>query len=212
MTSISQQARWVTRTARAKEQMVAKTASARTVFAGLERGCEMLVLTHGQFSSGDAVAALLDRTGPADVSFATWTAATLDIERAAEFLSDGRILSCRWLVDRSFATRQPAYCALLRERFGDDTIRTARSHAKFATIRNDEWDLAVRTSMNLNSNPRLEVIEVSDSPELADLLDETFAVVFDGRPAGELNGQLPEVPDRGVPKLRAGRGVAVGPR
>ncbi len=34
----------------------------------------------------------------------------------------------------------------------------------FPLIRYEEWDLAVRTSMNLNSNARMETIEVSDDP------------------------------------------------
>ncbi len=121
-------------------------------------------MAYGQFSLIDALWAMLRRTGPADVSIATWTAAGADVTRASHFLRDGRIRRMRWLVDRSFETRRPAYCATLRGLFGDDAIRTTRSHAKFATIRNEEWDLAVRTSMNLNSNARMETIQVSDDP------------------------------------------------
>ncbi len=106
-------------------------------------------------------------------------------------------------MDRSFETRQPEYCATLRCLFGDDVIRTTRSHAKFATIRNGEWDLAIRTSMNLNNNPRLETIEVSDSAALADFLDGVFDEMFEGRPAGVMDGELPPV--RPLAAIEAGR-------
>jgi hypothetical protein len=210
-----QKARWVTRRANERERVVTRTQSAREVFADLAPGCEVLALTHGQFSMGDAVAALLDHTGPASVSLATWTAAAADIERASQLVKDERIVGMRWLVDRSFVSRQPRYCEMLRERFGDDVIRTTRSHAKFATIRNDGWSLAVRTSMNLNANPRLELIEVSDSAQLADLLDETFDVIYASEPAGLREGSvaLPALPaGHETPRMRAGGRVSVGPR
>jgi len=152
-----------------------------------------MVMTYGQFSLIDALWVLLRMTGPADVSIATWTAAGADVTRASQFLRDGRVRRMRWLVDRSFEARQPAYCATLRSLFGDDAIRTTRSHAKFATIRNSEWNLAVRTSMNLNGNPRLETIEVSDDPSLADFLDDVFGERFANQSPGEMMGELPPI-------------------
>ncbi len=173
-----------------RDIQLAATESASRIFDELEHGTEMLVMTHGQFSLIDALWALLRRPGPADVSIATWTAAGADVTRASQFLNDGRVRRMRWLVDRSFEKRQPAYCATLRGLFGDDAIRTTDTHAKFATIRNDEWDLAIRTSMNLNSNARMETIEVSDDPSLADFLDSVFGERFANQPPGEMNGEL----------------------
>lgn len=182
-----------TREGAARELVSARSESASVALAGLQPGGEVFCMTFGQFSFIDALWALLRMTGPADVSISTWTAAGADTTRAEQFLRDGRIRSIRWLVDRSFETRQPAYCATLRELFGDEVIRTTRSHAKFATIRNGEWDLAVRTSMNLNMNPRLETIEVSDAPAFADFLDGLFDEVFEGQAPGVMNGELPRV-------------------
>lgn len=150
----------------------------------------MVCLTHGQFSVIDALEVMLAQTGPADVTISTWSAAGADLEHAQRFLDDGRVRKIRFLVDRSFATRQPVYCQTLRALYGDDAIRTTRCHAKFATIRNEGWDLAVRTSMNLNANPRLELIEVSDDAALAGFLDEQVDGFF-AEPAGEFNGALP---------------------
>lgn len=167
-------------------------APARQALAGAGDGCEIVCLTHGQFSLADALIALVEQVGPSKVTVATWTAAEVDVTAAHALVGSGAIRSIRWLVDRSFLTRQPEYCAVLRDKFGDEAIRTTRLHAKFATIRSDGVWLAVRTSMNLNSNPRLELIEVSGDPALADFLDGQVDEFFRA-PAGEFNGGLPAV-------------------
>lgn len=192
-----------------RTRSVAATESASAVFADLAHGCEIAVLTHGQFSFIDALQALLAATGPADVTISTWSAANVDLEHARRFLDDGRVRSLRFLVDRSFATRQPDYCATLIRLFGPDAIRTTRLHAKFATIRNDEWALAVRTSMNLNENPRLEYIEVSDDADFASFLDGVVDEVYASQPPSVMNGELPKVRPS---IIRSGATVQTGPR
>ena len=79
----------------------------------------------------------------------------------------------------------------MREFFGDDCIRTCRSHAKFATITNARWNLAVRTSMNLNHNPRLENMEISDDPDLCRFFTTIADEIFAEQAAGVMNGELP---------------------
>jgi hypothetical protein len=183
--------------------MVAAHESAGRVFADLAPGFELFCLTHGQFSLVDALTAILDRTGPADVAVATWSAAKADLLHAERFLRDGRIRSLRFVVDRSFATRQPDYCATLVKVFGPEAIRSTALHAKFAVISNDAWNVAVRTSMNLNENRRLEYLEVSDDPEVAGFLLGMVDELFRSVPAGEMNnyvmpGEGGELPPRPV--------------
>lgn len=194
---------------RRRKIRAARTETAAEVFSGLERGCEVVCLTHGQFSIIHALEALLAHTGPADVTISTWSAAHADLEHAQRFLADGRVKSIRFLVDRSFATRQPEYCATLRRLYGDDAIRTTRLHAKFITIRSESgWTLAVRTSMNLNENPRLELIEVSDDPMLADFLDAEVDALFESVPVGDFSADLKRVAPPA--RVRMGRSVRVG--
>lgn len=144
----------------------------------IEPGCEIFGVTKGQWSLVDLLEHCLAATGPADVVISTWTAASADITFAMGFLGDGRLKSLRFLVDFSFPSRQPAYCQALREAFGDEAIRITKNHAKFVLMRNERWNLVVRTSMNLNENRRLESFEVSDDAGmagfLADLVDELF--------------------------------------
>lgn len=193
---------------RRRRLMVERSASARMALGDLESGCEVLLLTYGQFSLIDAIDALLDVTGPADVSITCWTAATFDIALTDRLCDAGRIRSVRWVVDRSFATRHGDYYRQLIGRFGADRVRTTRGHAKLVTIRNESWDLAIRTSMNLNENARLETLEISDDPPLADFVDRWFDEVYETQEPGVSDGELPFV----APPARVamGRRVSVG--
>jgi hypothetical protein len=179
------------RTKVVRDVRAAKTGNAREAIGQLGPGCEVYVLTFGQFSLIDAMVAILEQTGPADVVMSTWTAAQADLRRSRELMRSAQIRSLRLMVDRSFLTRQPEYCASMRELFGDASIRTLRSHAKFLAIRNDRWNIAVRTSMNLNENPRLENIEISDDAGLCSFLWQVADDVFEEQPAGQFDGEFP---------------------
>ena len=130
-------------------------------------GCEIFGVNKGQFSLIDIIEHCLRFTGPADVILSTWTAAAADLDYALRFLADGRVKTLRFVVDFSFPSRQPEYCAALRERFGDDSVRMTKNHAKFVTVTNEDWSIVIRSSMNLNENRRLESFEISDDADLA---------------------------------------------
>lgn len=158
--------------------------SAADAIGEISHGCEIFGVNKGKFSLIDIITHCLATTGPADLTVATWTAAGADMKFAHALLRDGRIRGIRFIVDWSFLTRQPEYCAAMRERFGDAAIRATKMHAKFVTIRNEEWSIAIRSSMNLNENRRLETFEISDDPRLTDYLDELVAELFADDPAG----------------------------
>ena len=157
----------IIRCAKKRKFVNAPTEAAAECLGDLTRGVAMTGLTMGQFSLLDLVAAVLAQTGPADVMISTWTTGIRDIERAAWLLNSGSIRSFRLLTDRSFPQRQPEYCAALVARFGLETIRATRTHAKFAVVKNDSWSVVIRSSMNLNTNPRFEQFDLDDSPEMA---------------------------------------------
>lgn len=153
--------------------------------AGFGRGREAIFLTVGQFSSVDWIDALLDYTGDAHATIATWTAASADLDRVEKWLGGARILTCSWIVDRSFPNRQPAICDSFRQRFGDDSIRVFATHAKFSLLWNDDgWRVVALTSANLNHNARTEMFHAADDPELFDqfagLVDEVFSAQSSG--------------------------------
>jgi len=156
----------------------AKTLSAREALGTLTHGQDVFILTYGQFSLIDLLVAILDQTGPADVTISTWTAADAHLQRSRELLESSQIRTMRWIVDQSFETRQPEYCYHMRQLFGADCIRAIRTHAKFMIIRNDQWDVVVRTSMNMNENPRLENAEVAEDSEFAAFFSRVADTVF----------------------------------
>jgi hypothetical protein len=147
--------------------MAIPSGPAEIAIAGLVRGGRVVGLTKGQFSMLDLLRAVLDMTGPADVRLSTWTAGIRDVEGARLLLDSGRMTSLRLYVDRSFPSRQPAYCAAVQRTFGDAAIRMSRIHAKIATVHGGGWAVAIRGSMNLNKNPRIEQFDIDDSPEIA---------------------------------------------
>lgn len=153
---------------------------------GIYPGCEIFGFTKGQFSLIDVVTAVLSQTGPAEVSMSTWTAANADIQHCYQFLTSGKIESTRWVVDRSFPSRQPEYFEELVKHFGANSIRITKTHAKFCLIRNENWNIVIRTSMNLNKNPRFENFEISDDPDFADYFQSVVDEIFTSPDVGEI--------------------------
>lgn len=170
-----------------------KRGTAAQAIGKLEKNTDTFILTYGQFSLIDALMAILDQTGPAHVSISTWTAAHAHLDRSAELMETADILSFRMIVDRSFHSRQPKYYEHMLSLFGPDSVRAIRTHAKFMLIRNDKWNIVVRTSMNLNENPRLENLEVSDNAGFADFFDAITDDIFAEVPPGEDRSELPKL-------------------
>lgn len=175
------------------KRRLSKIADATDSLAEFGKGMEVDVATFGQFSVIDAIEAVLLITGPADVTLATWTAAAFDLSQIEKQVVSANIRSLQLIIDRSFVSRQPKFVELVHERFGKDSVRSTRTHAKFCVIRNDDWDVVIRTSMNLNHNPRLEYLQVTEDAGLADFWMEIANGIFDEEAPGLENRR--QVPD-----------------
>lgn len=145
-----------------REIRLERTASAAVAIGEIKHGEDVFILTYGQFSLIDVLIHILQQTGEADVVISTWTAANAHLDEMAEMMDDKNIRSLKMIVDRSFKTRQPKYFANMVELFGEECFVETTTHAKFMLIGNKDWNIVVRTSMNLNTNKRLENIEISD--------------------------------------------------
>jgi hypothetical protein len=156
-------------------------AAAQADFCNFERGGRRMGLNCGQYSMIDLIRVALELTGPAEVVVATWSSGIRDGESAAWFLEKGAITRMTWIVDSSFVSRQPEYVDRLRRRFGDDCVFATLIHAKFALVRGNGWNLAFRSSMNLNRNDRFELWEVDDSEAISNWLGAWVDQMMDGR-------------------------------
>lgn len=165
-----------------RKTRVSKKGSATEAIGSLDKNTDTFILTYGQFSLIDALMVILDQTGPANVCISTWTAAHAHLDLSEELMASSDILSLKMVVDRSFKTRQPKYFNRMINLFGVECVREIRTHAKFITVRNDDWDIVVRTSMNLNENPRLENIEISNDKGFADFFDNIVDNIFEEVP------------------------------
>lgn len=156
-------------------------ADATRLIGPIAKGEEISGVTNGQFSLIDILEHVLDCIGPAEVVISTWTMGVYDMEHAAAFYADRRITRIRWLVDPSMFGRRPALAGSLVNAFGADAFRAVNTHAKFATLTNDEWAVTIRSSMNLNRNERLESFDITEDRELHDfyagIVDRVFATV-----------------------------------
>lgn len=163
----------------------AKLATAREAIGKIEKNQDVYCLTFGQFSVIDALVHILDEVGPADVTVATWTAADAHLDRARDLIAASSIKSLRLIVDRSFKNRQPGFYHQMRNEFGADCIREFKTHAKFMLIRSATHDVVVRTSMNLNENPRLENIEITENRDFAEYFEDVVTAIFAELKEGE---------------------------
>lgn len=156
-------------------------ADAARLIGPLARGEDVSGVTNGQFSLIDILEHVLDCIGPAEVAISTWTMGVYDMEHAAAFYADRRITRIRWLVDPSMFGRRPALAGSLVNAFGAESFRAVNTHAKFATLANDDWAVTIRSSMNLNRNERLESFDLTEDRTLCDfytgLVDRVFAQV-----------------------------------
>ena len=190
-----------------------KVASARDTIAGFGRDMDVAGLTFGQFSLIDLIQAALEITGPADVTISTWSAGFYDIDAAERFRANGLMRSVRFVMDAASMKKGQASVYDIADLFGKDAIRTTRTHAKFALVCNDEWDVVITSSMNLNLNPRCEQFEMTDDSERCGMFAAFVDALFEELPAGGAkarNGDqsLPLLP--GLDAVEPTTGVTVG--
>jgi len=152
--------------------------SASRCIGDITKGCEVFGLTKGDFSMIDILRHVAKQIGPCRIDIGTWTAAAAEIKQAFTMLEDKNIITMRWLVDRSFPARQGKYYASLLDKFGHDSVRFARFHAKFILLENDEFSVAIRTSMNLNENKRIEFYEISEGTPISGYLKQVVDYHF----------------------------------
>lgn len=145
--------------------------NAKLAIGELTHGCEIYGLTKGDISIVNIIEEILKQTGKADVTCATWAAAGYDIKKLKVLQNSEYINNINFILDYSAESKLGTdRFAVMRETFPNN-VYTTKIHAKFITIKNDEWNICVRTSMNLNENKRMENFEISDCEVLYEYMN-----------------------------------------
>lgn len=130
----------------------------------------LFAVTRGQWSMIDAILHCLSQTGPASISVWTWTIADYEIDAMEGLMVRREITSGRLVIDMSADRRNAMMIDRWRGRFGADSVRICKNHAKIARVSNDRFRLLLRGSMNLNFNPRFEQFDLTEGGEDFDLV------------------------------------------
>lgn len=161
------------------QTVMAPTECAERAIGVLTPSVRIMGFTKGQFSLLDLIKAVLAQIGPADLVLSTWTTGVRDADNVAFLAEKGAVRSLMLLTDRSFPTRQPKYVAAVRKAFGDASIVVTHTHAKFALLQNEKFSIVIRSSMNLNRNPRFEQFDLDDSVPLHAFCMQHVADLFE---------------------------------
>ena len=157
---------------------------------GFGKNTDISGLTYGQFSLIDLIQATLDITGPADVTIATWSSGFYDLEAAKNFADDGRIRSIRFVMDSGRQKKGQAGVTDIAELFGEESIITVRTHAKFVIIENEDWDVLITSSMNLNKNIRTEQFDMTDDAARCEAFHAFVNAAFEEAPPSRSFGRV----------------------
>ncbi len=145
-----------------RRKSIESFASAKECIGPLEPGMSLFAITRGQFSMIDVINDLIWKMGSADVSVWTWAIAEYEVEVFTALMDRQEIRSGRLVIDYSAEHRNAGLIQQWRDRFGDDSVRIVRSHAKIARVWNDDYRFLARGSMNLNYNPRFEQFDLTE--------------------------------------------------
>jgi hypothetical protein len=155
-----------------------KDANSDIAVLKLEKNCRIFGLTNGEFSLIDLLYSILKKTGKARVIVATWSAGIKDAHQVKWMVDTNLITDFKILTDHSYKGRQSKYAASIEDLFGIENIRTSEMHAKFILVENENYKIAVRSSMNLNANKTCEIFEIDEGSDIYDFLMEYVIFTF----------------------------------
>ena len=161
----------------ARDYTFAPNESAERALGTIEPGFRIEMVNRGQFSLIDLVRAVLAQTGPAYLTMSTWSIGRREAAAVAWMLDTDQILDLVVLMmDRGFKRLPRAWSRsdssshfkTLERTFGTGRILQCNSHSKFVLLVNDRYNVAIRTSANLNQNIRLEQFSIDDDRKMVE--------------------------------------------
>lgn len=142
--------------------------SAQEIISEIEPGCRLFYITQREIQVEDLLRLAAKKIGPYALDIVTWTLGADAVSQLKILTQKRAITGLRIVVDRSFAGFHPDRARHLLEFFGSEIVRLSNNHAKIMVLKNDQWGLVLRGSMNFGRNVRWENLDVSDDTEMAD--------------------------------------------
>lgn len=172
------------RAARAAHRMQVRRAKAEAQLAEIlpdrfEPGDSWHVISHGDIDALSYLTHALKGVPYFDyVAISTWCVARADLEQIAAWLDAGRIDQFDLYAGEIFPSQygdEHEYMQQLCEIYGCKMV-IARNHSKvtLARLADEDYYLAMESSANVNTNPRIEQTAVHASRELFDFYKEFF--------------------------------------
>ncbi len=145
-----------------RKRVVESFRSAAEAIGPITKEMSLFAVTRGQFSMIDMIHHCLKEIGHAKVSVWTWTIADYEVEAMESLLVRNEISAGTLVIDASADRRNQVMINRWRDRFGEDTVKVCKNHAKISRVGMTDFRLLLRGSMNLNFNPRFEQLDITE--------------------------------------------------
>lgn len=130
---------------------------------------------HGKFSIYDVIEYILTITGKAELKITSFTISEEAISRFIYFERSGMISGGRFIIDISSSKSKFNALSYLAKTFD---VRLNDNHTKIILIRNENYNIVISTSANLNQNRRHENGFVSTDLNTYLLFEEFYDQLF----------------------------------
>ncbi len=154
-----------------RKRAVESFGNAAEAIGPIEAGMSVFALTRGQYSMIDCLHHVVNELGPCHLSIWTWAIADYEVQAVGGLMERGDILGAGLVVDFSAGRRNADLLDAWRARFGENTVRVVKNHAKVARVWSQERRVLLRGSFNLNFNPRFEQLDVTEGGPDFDLVE-----------------------------------------
>lgn len=154
-----------------RKRAVESFGNAAEAIGPIEAGMSVFFVTRGQFSMIDCIHHVVNELGPCNLSVWTWAIADYEVQAVGGLMDRRDILTASLVVDFSAGRRNADLLDSWRDRFGLESVRVVKNHAKLARVWSSERRVLLRGSFNLNYNPRLEQGDVTEGGPDYDLVE-----------------------------------------
>lgn len=140
------------------------------VIGNISMGKTIHYVSKGEWSMHDLLFHILSQTGPAHVTFSTWSMSEIAVRQMIDAVESGLLLSLAAALDWRVKVRRPEVLELVR--FNFENIRLVNCHAKVAVVQNYKWSVVIVGSANFTNNPRIEAGVITCDKAIADFHKE----------------------------------------